>query len=89
MKESVIYQEIRAEAIAEGEQIGEQRGVQRGQHNEARSLLLRLLTKKFGTLSDRYQTQIINLPLEQMESLSEALLDFTSITDLDRWLTEN
>jgi predicted transposase/invertase (TIGR01784 family) len=89
MKESVIYQEIRAEAIAEGEQIGEQRGEQRGQHNEARSLLLRLLSKKFGTLSDRYQTQITNLPLEQMESLSEALLDFTGIADLDRWLTEN
>ncbi len=48
-----------------------------------------ILSKKFGTLSDRYQTQITNLPLEQMESLSEALLDFTSITDLDCWLTEN
>jgi hypothetical protein len=39
--------------------------------------------------SDRYQTQIANLSLEQMETLSEALLDFTNITDLDRWLTEN
>jgi predicted transposase/invertase (TIGR01784 family) len=81
MKESVIYQEIRAEAIAEGEVIGRQ--------NEVRSLLLRLLSKKFGTLSDRYQTQISNLSLEQMESLSEALLDFTHLNDLDRWLTEN
>lgn len=53
MKESVIYQEIRAEAIAEGRQ--------EGQQNEARLLLLRLLSKRFGTLSDRYQTQISNL----------------------------
>jgi predicted transposase/invertase (TIGR01784 family) len=85
MKESVIYQEIRAEALDEGRQEGRQEG----QRNEARSLLLRLLSKKLGTLSDRYQTQITNLPLEQMELLSEALLDFTSITDLDRWLAEN
>jgi predicted transposase/invertase (TIGR01784 family) len=77
MKESVIYQEI----LAEGEA--------RGQQNEARSLLLRLFSKKFGTLCDRYQTQIASLSLEQMETLSEALLDFTNITDLDRWLTEN
>jgi predicted transposase YdaD len=81
MKESVIYQEIRAEAIAEGEVIGEARG-------EAR-LILRLLSKKFGTLSDRYQTTISNLALEQMESLSEALLDFSNISDLDHWLNEN
>ncbi len=81
MKESVIYQEIRTEALDEGRQ--------EGQRNEARSLLLRLLSKKFGTLSDRYQTQISNLALEPMEALSEALLDFTSITDLDRWFTEN
>jgi predicted transposase YdaD len=57
MKESVIYQEIRAEAIAEGRQEGRQEG----QQNEARLLLLRLLSKRFGTLSDRYQTQISNL----------------------------
>ena len=85
MKESVIYQEIRAEALDEGRQEGRQEG----QTDEARSLLLRLLSKKFGTLSDRYQTQINSLALEQMESLSEALLDFTIVTDLDCWLQDN
>jgi predicted transposase/invertase (TIGR01784 family) len=60
-----------------------------GRQNEARSLLLRLLSKKFGTLNDCYQDLIANLALEQMEALSEALLDFNNITDLDRWLTEN
>ncbi|NJM28512.1 MAG: Rpn family recombination-promoting nuclease/putative transposase [Pseudanabaena sp. RU_4_16] len=85
MKESVIYQEIRAEALDEGRQEGRQEG----QRNEARSLLLRQLSKKFGTLGDRYQTQISNLALEQMESLSEALLDFAIVNDLDRWLQDN
>ncbi len=85
MKESVIYQEIRAEALDEGRQEGRQEG----QRNEARALLLRQLSKKFGTLGDRYQTQISNLALEQMEALSEALLDFAIINDLDRWLQDN
>jgi predicted transposase/invertase (TIGR01784 family) len=93
MKESVIYQEIRAEALDEGRQEGRQKGRQEGrqegQRNEARSLLLRQLSKKFGTLGDRYQTQISNLALEQMEALSEALLDFAIVNDLDRWLQDN
>jgi predicted transposase/invertase (TIGR01784 family) len=70
-------------------QDAKQEGREEGRQNEARSLLLRLLAKKFGVLSDRYQKLIANLALEQMESLSEALLDFNNITDLDRWLTEN
>jgi predicted transposase YdaD len=70
-------------------QDAKQEGVQQGRQNEARSLLLRQLSKKFETLNDRYQNLIANLALEQMEALSEALLDFTNITDLDLWLTEN
>lgn len=85
MKESVIYQEI----LAEGEARGELKGRQEGQQNEARSLLLRLLSKKFGTQADLYQNLITSLSLEQMESLSEALLDFASIADLDRYLAQN
>jgi hypothetical protein len=30
--------------------------------------------------------KIINLSLEQLEDLGEALLDFTDIAELDRWL---
>jgi len=53
---------------------------------EAESLLVRLLTKRFGKLSDRHLTQISVLELTQLEELAEALLDFASITDLDLWL---
>jgi predicted transposase/invertase (TIGR01784 family) len=70
-------------------QDAKQEGREEGRQNEARSLLLRLLSKKFGNLSDRYQKLIANLTLERMESLSEALLDFNNLTDLDCWLTEN
>ncbi|WP_019502398.1 Rpn family recombination-promoting nuclease/putative transposase [Pseudanabaena sp. PCC 6802] len=96
LRQTRVYQDARQEGMQQGiqqgmqqgRQEGMQQGMQQGRQNEARSLLLRLLNKKFGNL-DCHQTQINNLNLEQMEALSEALLDFNNITDLDRWLTEN
>jgi predicted transposase/invertase (TIGR01784 family) len=49
-------------------------------------LLLRLLSKRFGKISDRSIQMINKLSLEQLEDLGEALLDFSVITDLDNWL---
>jgi hypothetical protein len=49
-------------------------------------LIVRLLTKRFGKLSDRHQTQISALEITQLEELAEALLDFQSISDLELWL---
>jgi predicted transposase YdaD len=78
LKHTRVYQEALEE--------GEQRGFRQGRKNEARSLLLRQLSKKLGNLSPRYRTQIKNLTLKQMQTLCEALLDFTTIADLDLWL---
>ena len=49
-------------------------------------LLFRLLSKRFGKISDRSIQTINKLSLEQLEDLGEALLDFNAITDLDNWL---
>jgi predicted transposase/invertase (TIGR01784 family) len=70
IKQTRVYQEARQEGRQEG---------------EAR-LLLRLFSKRFGKLSDRYIQAINNLELDQLEDLGEALLDFENISDLDRWL---
>jgi len=35
------------------------------------------------------QEQVRSLPIDILESLGEALLDFTGIEDLDIWLLEN
>jgi len=53
---------------------------------EARSLVIRLLSRRFGEIPSTTQTKIEQLNLEQTESLAEALLDFTSIDDLVNWL---
>ena len=76
MKESVIFQEIDAAAF--------QRGIQREQ-----ALILRQLQHQIGDLNLDVRSQIEALPLEQLENLGEALLDFSSVTDLDNWLQSN
>lgn len=48
--------------------------------------MIRLLTKRFGELSEELRSHISSLPLPVLEDLSEALLDFTSLADLQVWL---
>ena len=47
---------------------------------------LRLLNRRCGTLSAAITARIQALPLEQLEALAEALLDFTGPADLEAWL---
>jgi len=54
---------------------------------EARSLILRQLNRRVGELPQEVRSRIESLPLEQLENLGEALLDFTSMADLDAWLS--
>ena len=52
----------------------------------ARSLILRQLTRRVGELPQQVCQQVESLSLEQLENLGEALLDFTSMADLNTWL---
>jgi predicted transposase YdaD len=74
MRESVIYQDILAE------------GKTQGRVEEARALVIRQLTRKLGNVSPKLLAKIETLPLEQVESLGEDLLDFTLIANLEQWL---
>jgi predicted transposase YdaD len=70
------------EKIQAAELVGEERGRQQGE----RELVIRQLTRRVGNISPEIQAQIRALPLVRLEALGEALLDFTSAIDLDRWL---
>ena len=48
--------------------------------------VLRVLTRRFGERSPALQAQIQSLSLSQLESLGEALLDFSQPSDLQDWL---
>ena len=82
LSQSRAYQEIFGLGEARGVALGEARGESRG---EAK-LALRQLNRRCGTLSDATTARIQALPLEQLEALAEALLDFSGPADLDAWL---
>jgi Domain of unknown function (DUF4351) len=50
------------------------------------SLILRQLVRRVGILPDRLCDRIEQLPIAQLESLAEALLDFKQLDDLVQWL---
>jgi predicted transposase YdaD len=62
------------------------RGEERGRQEEASALILRQLGRRLGTIDPTIQAQVIGLSLDRLESLSEALLDFSSVADLLEWL---
>ena len=72
----------------EGEQRGRQEGLQEGLQRE-QALILRLLTRRIGTLAPDLQVQVQALSLVQLESLGEALLDFSEAGDLVKWLSHH
>jgi predicted transposase/invertase (TIGR01784 family) len=86
MRESVIYQEWRAEAMAEGRAEGRAEG----QQIEAANLVVRLLTRRLGqALPSEVSATITALPLLVLEELGEALLEFSTLDQLQDWLAEN
>ncbi|QUY45644.1 DUF4351 domain-containing protein (plasmid) [Acaryochloris marina S15] len=85
LKQTKVYQE----ALDEGRQEGRQEGEQSGALREAQSLILRQLTRRIGDVSPELQSQIQSLSLDQLETLGEALLDFTESSDLVNWLKEH
>ncbi len=64
----------------------EQQTQAQSRYDGEKSLVLRLLTRRVGTLSDAARSQIDALSLPQLEALGEALLDFATLTDLEHWL---
>ncbi len=78
MQLSPAYIKWREETLQEGRQEGRQEG-------EAQ-LVLRQLLRRMGELSPEVRSQIQSLSLPQLESLGEALLDFSQPSDLQDWL---
>ncbi len=76
MRLAPLYQQEKAQLIQESVQQGEQR------------LIIRQLHRRVGQLDSELTEQIYNLSLDRLESLGEALLDFSSLTDLLSWLNQ-
>ena len=72
-----------------GRQEGEARGRQEGEAQGEAKVTMRLLNRRCGPLSDATTARIQALPLEQLETLADALLDFAGAADLEAWLSEH
>ena len=72
--------------ITTGERIGYERGIAEGKQEGEQNIVIRLLQKRVGSLPEEIRKKIQTLSLNQLESLGEALLDFTAIEDLFNWL---
>lgn len=75
--QSVAYQEIFG--------LGEARGEARGKAEGEATVVLRLLLRRCGPISAATTARIQALPLEKLEALAEALLDFSGPADLTSW----
>ena len=87
MKESTTYQEILAEGAvigeARGEAKGEARGEARGRVAEARAVLMRLGTRRFGSPPVPAIQRIESMNnLNELETLIDGVIDASSWTDL-------
>jgi predicted transposase YdaD len=74
LKETRFYQDVYAEGQQEGRQEGEAK------------LILRQLTRRFGVLGDDTKSRIKSLNIMLLEALGEALLDFSTRKDVEKWL---
>ena len=72
-----FYQEV----LSRGEKQGEKKG-------EA-NLVIRQLNRRCGNISEHLEVKVRSLSISQLESLGEALLDFTGISDLENWFNQN
>ena len=81
MRLEPLYQRNREQAKEEGRQEGRQEG--------EKDLVLRLLHRRIGEIDALLIERITGLSIEHLENLGEALLDFSSVADLEAWLTYN
>jgi predicted transposase YdaD len=79
-------QEGKAQGIQEGKAQGIQEGKAQGLQEGKSSLLLKLLSRKLGTIPDEIKVLLHQLAPELLDTLSEALFDFENLADLHNWL---
>ncbi|MBE9249141.1 DUF4351 domain-containing protein [Dolichospermum sp. LEGE 00240] len=89
MRLEPLYQRDREQAKEEGRQEGRQEGKQEGKQEGEKNLILRLLHRRIGEIDALLIERITGLSIEQLENLGEALLDFSSVADLEAWLTQH
>lgn len=82
LEQTRAYREI----VEKNRPVWREEGRREGRQREASALILRLLQRRLGALSTTQGARVQSLPVERLEDLGEALLEFAASTDLDDWL---
>ena len=87
LKQTRFYQEI----AEEEKQKGLFEGRKEGRKEEGIALLTRQLRRKLGLQPSLEQAlqHLRDMPLDSLENLADALLDFNNVNDLQHWLATN
>ena len=78
-------QSLVEEAREEGREEARQEARQEGQVG----LIMRLLSRRLGQINPDIESRIRQLPIDKLENLAEAMLDFSKTEDLTTWLEAN
>jgi predicted transposase/invertase (TIGR01784 family) len=89
--ESTLRQEAMEQGFTqgreEGREEGRKAGKEQGREEQTIALVCRQLTRRCRQeLSENLRSRLARLPMSVLESLSEDLLDFDTLADLDNWL---
>jgi flagellar biosynthesis/type III secretory pathway protein FliH len=72
----------RSEGIAEGKAVGKAEGIAVGKAEGKAELLERLLTRKFGALSEPSRSRLLSATDDELDAWSEALLVATTLEEV-------
>ena len=84
--DQLLHTRAAQDLLDRGRQEGRQEGREEGEAQGEAKVTLRQLNRRCGPLSEATTVRIQALPLQQLEALAEALLDFTGPADLAAWL---
>lgn len=79
------YNWIKPSWFEEGFEKGFEKGLQQSRKRIA-EFVIRQIKKRFGNLEKTPENQILALPIEKIEKLAMALLDFKDADELRLWL---
>ena len=79
-------EERKMEYVTSIERRGIKKGRQQGLQEGSAEIVLLQLHRRFGALDEASHAHISALPVEQLQELSVALLDFSTLSDLENWL---
>ncbi|MCW3100183.1 MAG: hypothetical protein JWL77_5801 [Chthonomonadaceae bacterium] len=78
-------QEARMELVSSWER----KGIEQGLHEGQERIIARQIKKRFGIVSLGVTERLDTLSTDELDELGDAIFDFTSVVDLEAWLSQH